>query len=48
MDAGELSLCIVCLQHADAHQAALVKRLQRESRGSMLPAPVPVVDIGGV
>jgi len=48
MDATELSLCIVCIQHHDVHQSATVKKLQRESRGSLVPAPIPVIDVGSV
>ena len=48
MDPYDLSLCVVCVQHADAHQANQVKKLQRHSKGSMVPAPVPVLNIGDI
>ena len=48
MDPYDLSLCVVCVQHADAHQARQVKKLPRHSKGSMVPAPVPVLNIGDI
>ena len=48
MDPYDLSLCVVCVQHADAAQAQQVRRLQRHSKGSMIPAPVPVINVGDI
>ena len=48
MDAYELSLCIVCVQHADAHSAQYVRRIQRQAKGSMIPMPVPTISISEV
>ena len=48
MDAYELSLCVISLQHADAHSASYVQRLQRGAKGSLVPLPVPVVNISEV
>ena len=48
MDIYDLSMCIVCLQHADAHQATYIKRIQREAKGSMVPLPVPTINISEI
>lgn len=48
MDPWEVSLCIVCLQHHDAHQASTVKRLQRQSAKGIVPMPVPTIDVGNI
>ena len=48
MDPYDLSLCVVCVQHADAAQAQQVRRLQRHSKGWMIPAPVPVINVGDI
>jgi hypothetical protein len=46
MDPFELSLCVVCLQHRDARNAQQVSRLQRQSKGGLVPLPLPMIDIG--
>jgi uncharacterized lipoprotein YajG len=46
MDPWELSVCIVCLQHRDARAAQQVARLQRQSKGGLVPLPLPMIDIG--
>ena len=45
MDAYELSMCVVCVQHSDVYSASYVKRLQRGAKGSVVPVPVPVINI---
>ena len=46
MDPWELSVCIVCLQHRDARAAQQISTLRRQSKGGLIPLPIPTVDIG--
>ena len=48
MDPFDLSLCILCIQHSDAHTASYVKKLQRSAKGSMIPVPVPTINLAEV
>jgi hypothetical protein len=46
MDPEDLGICLVCMCAADHSRRDMVKQVQRQSGKSMIPFPVPTIDLG--
>lgn len=46
MGPEDLGICLVCMIAADEARRDMVKQVQRSNSKSMIPFPVPTLDIG--
>ena len=46
MSCWDLSVCLICISHADQARAEMVKKARQGAGKSLIPFPVPIIDLG--